>query len=90
MTSIDQSALAESFSQKIQIDELEKFGVDIGKNLGSLLEKWKTDEQKSKKSILRRISTKTKMFKIGRKKTLTEEDLEEMRERVEKVRFIIS
>ena len=90
MSNIDQAAMAESFSQKIQIDELEKFGVDIGKNLGSLLEKWKTEEQKSKKSILRRISTKTKLFKFGRKKTLTEEDLEEMRERVEKVRFDIT
>ena len=84
MTSFDQAG-TENFTQKIQIDELEKFGVDIGKNLGNLLEKWKTDESKSKKNILRRISTKTKMFKRGRKKTLTDEDLEEMRERVEKV-----
>ena len=88
MTSFDHQAGTENFAQKIQIDELEKFGVDIGKNLGSLLEKWKTDDSKSKKSILRRISTKTKMFKLGRKKTLTDEDLEEMRERVEKVRNV--
>ena len=48
------------------------------------LEKWKTDEHK-KKSILRRISTKSKNFLLNKKKTLTEEDIEEMRERVEQV-----
>ena len=46
--------------------------------------KWKSDEHK-KKSILRRISTKSKNFLLNKKKTLTEEDIEEMRERVEQV-----
>ena len=49
-------------------------------------QKWKTDEHK-KKSILRRISTKSKNFLLNKKKTLTEEDIEEMRERVEQVNF---
>ena len=31
--SVDQAA-SENFTQNLQIDELEKFGVDIGKNLG--------------------------------------------------------
>ena len=83
-TTVDQSA-NESFGTSIAIDELEKFGTDIGKNLGNLLDKWKSEDQKSKKNILRRISTK--MSKLGRKKTITDEDLEEMRERVEKVFF---
>ena len=50
-------------------------------------QKWKTDEHK-KKSILRRISTKSKNFLLNKKKTLTEEDIEEMRERVEQVKFL--
>ena len=41
--------------------------------------KWKTDDHK-KKSILRRISTKSKNFLLNKKKTLTEEDIEEMRD----------
>ena len=51
--------------------------------------KWKTDDHK-KKSILRRISTKSKNFLLNKKKTLTEEDIEEMRERVEQVNFFIN
>ena len=82
MTTVDQNS-SENFGTSIAIDELEKFGTDIGKNLGNLLDKWKSEDQKSKKNILRRISTK--MSKLGRKKTITDEDLEEMRERVEKV-----
>jgi hypothetical protein len=69
---------------KLDIEELDKFGIDIGKSLHTLIDKWKTDDHK-KKSILRRISTKSKNFLLNKKKTLTEEDIEEMRERVEQI-----
>ena len=53
---------------KYECDELESFGKDIGRSLANLLEKWKFDEDGSKKSILRRISTKSKSFLLPKKK----------------------
>ena len=47
MTTVDQNS-SENFGTSIAIDELEKFGTDIGKNLGNLLDKWKSEDQKSK------------------------------------------
>ena len=53
---------------KYECDELESFGKDIGRSLANLLEKWKFDEDGNKKSILRRISTKSKSFLLPKKK----------------------
>ena len=59
---------------KYECEELESFGMDIGRSLASLLEKWKYDEDGNrKKSILRRISTKSKNLLIPKKKKQKEE-----------------
>merc|ERR1711915_502992 len=84
---LDPAAGTTDAQPKIELDELDGFGRDIGKSLSSLLDKWKTDESGRKKnSLLRRISTKSKNFLLKKKNTsFTEEDIEEMRERVEQV-----
>ena len=59
---------------KYECDELESFGKNIGNSLANLLEKWKYDDDGNrKKSILRRISTKSKSLLLPKKKKQKDE-----------------
>ena len=47
--------------EQVEIEELESFGKDVGRSLSNLLDRWRFDEDGTKKkNILRRISTKSK------------------------------
>ena len=56
--------------------ELDSFGKDIGRSLASLLASW-GDEDSASKSLLRRISTKSRKFLKKKKRHFDEEEFTE-------------